>query len=166
MEYTQQDIDAILKKLAAQGYEGLSKEEKQALFQKQLQQAGSNRYDSKLELFLSFVFLALLVLHGIQRIVLANQLVISMKLGSTTHPGTMNTVLNSIIGGFLVLFFGFLFILHLSDYRNGKVYFVRQHNDNKGRWKYLGKILFIVLFILLLTEKIISCWPAFVARIF
>jgi hypothetical protein len=162
MKYTQSDMDAIIAKLGEQGYDGLSKEEKQVLFHKQINDAKSTRYDSKPELLLTIIVLFELVIHGIQRIVLSAQLPLYMKLGSVSQNSTLNIVL----GLFAVLFFGLLFVLALKDTLAGKVYFIRHGFDRKSTLKYLGKLSFMLLIILWMTATIISYWPAFVNKLF
>ena len=162
MKYTQSDMDAIIAKLGEQGYEGLSKEEKQVLFQKQIHEAKSTRYDTRLELFLTIIVLLELAVHGIQRIVLSAELPLYMKLGSVSQ----NSILNIAVGLFVVLFFGLLLVLTLKDSLSGKVYFIRHGFDRKSTLKYLGKLSFMLLIILWMTATIISYWPAFMNKFF
>lgn len=152
MKYSQTEMDSILAKLGEQGYHGLSKEEKQILFQKQLCDANSTRYDTRLELLLTIIVLFELSIHGFQRILLPSQLPIYMKLGTIGQ----NSTFNIIIGVFSILFFGVLFILTVKDSLTGKVHFVRQGSDKKSMLKYLGKISFLLILILWLTATIIS----------
>lgn len=158
MEYTQNDIDAIIKKLGEQGYEGLNKEEKQILFQRQLRDAKGTRYDTPLELFLSFIVLLTLVIHGLQRIVLATELPVYLKLGSVGFSKWLNIG----IGLFSVLFFGLLLVLAVKDYLQGKIYFT----GTGSTLKYWGKLSFFLIIILLISIKIISCWSAFMSKLF
>ncbi len=158
MKYTQADIDAILKKLSEQGYDGLSRDEKRMLFQKQLQESNSNRYDTPLELLLILIIMLEIVIHGVQRIVLASQLPVYLKLNSVIQNPSVNTWFNIGLGLFLVIFFGLSFILSIKDYFTGNVHFIYHAVSRKGKWKYIGKIIVMLLVIAWLTIRVIDCW--------
>lgn len=161
MKNNQQEIEAILKKLTEHGYDGLDAHEKQLLFRKQFSDAHSTRYDTPFELGLTLVVTFFLAVHGLQRMVLATELPVYLKLGSFAQGNVFSKWFNMGLGAFCLLFFGLLFVLNIKDWSKGKVYFTHHGPGNKNILKYIGRLSFIIIIIVWIGIKIISCWPVF-----
>lgn len=165
MEQNQHNIDAILKKLAEHGYDGLTREEKQLLFKRQMRDAKGTRYDTPLELLLTMIITLELVLHGLQRIVLAAELPIYVKFSRFKENTEFSRLFNTLLGISAIGFFGLLFILTLIDYRAGRVYFTGYSPGKRSSLKYWGKMIIIFLFLVWMGLLIAGCWKAFIGKI-
>ncbi len=165
-EQEQEDLDKIVKKLSDYGYSGLSEEEKRKLFTSKLDNPSLIRFDTKLEFILCMIFLLTLVIHGIQRIVLAQKIPIILKLNSLVSNNTANVILNIILGFIAVLIGGYSLISCLSSYKKNKIIFFYRKDDKDKKKKIYSMISLYIILSLFIIEKIFSFWQIFIEKVF
>lgn len=161
----QKDLDQIVEKIKQVGYTGLTEEEKHKFFHSRLDAPRTTRFDSKIEFWLFIGLLAVLTIHGVQRLVLAREMGNTLKLNSAITNNSANMVLNIIIGVALVGLAGFSLFEFLSDLRKHRIVFFYRADDRKMKRKYYLQLAMTTVLLVLVLLKTAAYGMVFFEKI-